>query len=524
MKRKQGSSELRCNSINLQIARVPPRSPVLCGVQKLQPFFPPIECLFKTESVERVSEFGIKFPETIISINGETATFNSGDIRIHPKITMLLNPYKWMKGINLELPSSSEQSKEIHSKLQSPNNAAYVGSLLSAVLSQSRCQHFPRVFGVYTGVSSEFTLDISDDYEELCERPWFSKNVGKTFDLKLNESQGNIIQYTRTARLPLDLGEEVELEDISELHIIHSDHTAASEFKRIFEETDEADSESQSGVSTSYIFDIDSESEYSIDEDDEDDEPFAWATFKNVPVQLTIMEKLEGTFYDLITQIPDPEKHYAWMCQIVFALAYAQRNFGLTHNDLHGNNVMFVKTEKEFFYYSHAGIGYRVPTHGYLIKIIDFDRGIGYVKLPGMKEPRMFMSDQFEADNEAGGQYNIEPFYKKSVPHIKPNPSFDLTRLATSLFWDLYPGGPFYDDYKNGRLFKLFIKWMTLPDGSSILFHKSNPKIDRYYGFTLYKAIVRYCKDTAIPRKEIGEFSDFVGDIPPEEIPIMIDL
>jgi hypothetical protein len=254
MKRKQGSSELRCNSINLQIARVPPRSPVLCGVQKLQPFFPPIECLFKTESVERVSEFGIKFPENINSINGETANFNSGDIRIHPKITMLLNPYKWMKGINLELPSSSEQSKEIHSKLQSPNNAAYVGSLLSAVLSQSRCQHFPRVFGVYTGVSSEFTLDISDDYEELCERPWFSKNVGKTFDLKLNESQGNIIQYTRTARLPLDLGEEVELEDISELQIIHSDHTAATEFKRIYEETEEADSDSQSGVSTSYIF------------------------------------------------------------------------------------------------------------------------------------------------------------------------------------------------------------------------------------------------------------------------------
>jgi hypothetical protein len=526
MKRKQGSSELRCNSINLQIARIPPRSPILCGVQKLQPFFPPIECLFKTETVERVSEFGIKFAESILSIRGITATTTSGEVAIHPKITMLLNPYKWMKGINLELPSSSEEATEVHSKLQSPNNAAYVGSILSAVLSQSKCQHFPKVFGVYTGVSEEHKIDISDDYEELCERPWFSKNVGKTFDLKLVESEGAHIQYTRTARLPLTLGEEISLDDIEELKVSNSEHTIATEFQKIFEEDGSEQSESESDVSTSYIFDIDSESEYSFEEDDEeeDDEPFAWATFKNVPVQLTIMEKLDGTFYELIKQFPDPGKHYAWMCQIVFALAYAQRNFGLTHNDLHGNNVMFKKTDQEFLYYSHNAINYSVPTYGYLMKIIDFDRGIGYVKLPGMKEPRMFISDHFDPKNEAGGQYNIQPFFSDSVQIIKPNPSFDLVRLATSMFWDLYPNGPFYDDYQNGLLFKLFIKWMTLTDGSSVLFHKANPKIDRYYGFNLYKAIARFCKDTAVPRKELSEFTSFIGQIPAGEIPLVIDI
>jgi len=515
MKRKQ-HSELRCNPINIQLSRSTPKTS-LFGVQKLQSFFPPIECLFKTECVDKVSEYGIKFPD--VTINGETATTPSGEIALHPKITMLLNPYKWMKGINLELPSSTADATEIRNKLQSAHNAAYVGSLFNAVFSLSKCHHFPRVVGVYSGVAQEFKLDISDDYEGLTERPWFSRNVGKTFTLQL-ESSGEQIQYTRTARLPLDLGDEVELEDIQELAGIASDATVATEFQKVFEEEDVTDSDSDSDISTAYIFDIESVSEYSLDEEEE--EEFAWATFKNVPVQLTLMEKLEGTFYELVTQIPDPSKWYAWLFQITFALAFAQRNFGFTHNDLHGNNVMYVRTNHEYFYYTSAGTSYKVPTHGYLLKLIDFDRGIGYVRLPGMKEPRLFMSDQFEANNEAGGQYNMQPFFKESFPVVKPNPSFDLVRLATSMFWDLYPDGPEGSEYQNDRVFKLFMKWMTLEDGTSVLFHAKNPKLDRYYGFSLYKAIARYCKDV-IPRKELAEFTEFVGQIPAGELPLVLD-
>jgi hypothetical protein len=138
-----------------------------------------------------------------------------------------------------------------------------------------------------------------------------------------------------------------------------------------------------------------------------------------------------------------------------------------------------------------------------------------------MKEPKLFMSDQFESSNEAGGQYNVQPFFKDSFPTIKPNPSFDLVRLATSMFWDLYPDGP-EGDYKNDRLFKLLIKWMTLEDGTSILFHSKNPKLDRYYGFSLYKAIARYCKDI-LPRKELAEFTEFHGPVPAGELPLILD-
>jgi len=522
-------SELRTNPLSLSVAKLPVRKDIL-GVTRLQPFFPPLECLFKTSSVDNVREYGIKLNESIVSITEETAALSSGrSVPFHAKITMLVSPYKWMKGEfgTIGLPMLSESANEMHSKLQSHNTAGYVGSILSVALSQSGCQHFPSVFGVFTGTSTEHTIDISDDYEDLSERQWFSNNLGKTFELKLDEQVGNAIAYSRSARIPLDLGEEVTLDEVSVLEPGLGEGAELPELTRVFnEEEQEEESDSSSSVSTSYIFQIESmPSSYAESDcsEDDDDEPFAWATFRQVPVQMTLMEKLDGTFYDLLKLESSPEKHFAWLAQIVFALAYAQRNFAFTHNDLHGNNIMYTPTTKEFFYYFHAGQSYAVPTYGYLLKIIDFDRGIGSIKLPGMKEARTFMSDQFSPDEEAGGQYNCEPFFTKSHSQIKPNPSFDLVRLATSLFWDLFPEGPKFDAYLEQPLFKLFVRWMTLEDGTSVLFFKNNPKVDRYLGFSLYKAIARYCKD-AIPRKELSEFSRFHGEIPPGQTSLVIDI
>jgi hypothetical protein len=528
MKRKQ-TSELRTNPIPLSVGKVASKSS-LWDVIRLQPFFPPIECLFKTNSLEKLQEYGIKLNESIVSLNENAATLSSGrTVEVHPKITMLLSPYKWMKGEfgTFGLPMLSENARHTHQKLQSHNTAGYVGAILSVALSQSGCQHFPSVFGVYTGSATKHTIDISDEYEELSDRPWFSQNIGNTFELKLNEHTGNTIDYTRSARGRLDIGEETDLEDVQEIEPIGDAHGVPGELQELFKNDEEVEeSDSTSDVSTAYIFQIESV-ESSCEEDsvcsEQEDESFAWATFKDVPVQMTIMEKLEGTFYDLLKTNPETEKHRAWLAQIVFALAFAQRNFAFTHNDLHGNNVMFVRTDKEYVYYFYAGTTYVVPTYGYIMKIIDFDRGIGSIKLPGMKEARTFMSDQFDAAEEAGGQYNCQPFFKERHSQIKPNPSFDLVRLATSLFWDMFPEGPKFDDYETNPVFKLFIKWMTLEDGSSVLFFKNNPKIDRYVGFSLYKAIARYCKD-AIPRKEISEFECFIGEVPAGQVPLVIDV
>ena len=514
------NSELRSSSIHLSLTRfqmaIKDSAKVHWGMENIQPYFPAIERLFKTTHLENLPSYGIKFSDEILAVlDSNRIQTSTGSVEIHRKTTMILSPYKWMQGeyaCSMPLPTSIEQAMTTMQKLQDSNNAAYIGALLSTVLSQSGCEHFPKVYGVFNGIANH-TVDISDDYMELSERKWFSQNIGRLFDIKLSDEIQDTAEFkhTRTARIAVQLGENVTLGDIEELVAEHPTDASISDISRVFhddEKDDDACSDSSS-VSTSYVFGVrscDCSENESEDEEDDDEsfEPFAWATFKHALVQTTVMEKCEGTLYQLIVMNPDTDKHLAWISQVMFALAYAQRNFAFTHNDLHANNVMYKKTDKEFLYYSSGGILYRVPTFGYLIKIIDFERGTASIKLTGMKEPKLFMSDHFRPDEEAGGQYNYGEFYHSKYPEIKPNPSFDLVRLATSLYTDLFP-----TTKSDHLLHTLMKKWLTLEDGTSILFSKEDH--DRYHGFHLYKAIARFCKDTAVPRKEIMLLKDIYG-------------
>jgi Nucleosome binding factor SPN, SPT16 subunit len=286
-------------------------------------------------------------------------------------------------------------------KLQSPHTAGYVGALASIALSESGCLHFPKVYGVYTAIATKHTIDISDDYEDLSEKRWFADNLGKTFDLRLRQvpETPNGFTHTRGQRDAVVLGDDVLLDDFEDVdaeHVSQPTNQDASESVHSDSESEYAGADESSDDSSEDDFDIRSCDCSDDEEDDEGDEgdeeePFAWATFKDVPVITTVMEKCEGTFYDLLEAHRDnPVAHAAWVAQMVFALAYAQRNYGLVHNDLHGNNVMYVKTDREFLYYKHNGTCYKVPTFGVLIKIIDFDRATMSLRLTGMKEPRFF--------------------------------------------------------------------------------------------------------------------------------------
>lgn len=523
-KRKQ--SDLRSSPIPLLVHRYDMKqvrsvSKQQWGIDHLQPFFPPIEKLFKTELLSSPKEFGIKFDEEVVSLVDENTikTSSGKTVEIHKKITMLLSPFKWMQGdygTSFGLPSLSEEVQEMQKKIQNSGNAAYIGALISSVLSQSGCQHFPKVYGAFIGVSDKHTIDISDDYGDLCDRSWFSQNIGKTFEMKLSDEIGEeMFKHTRSSRAGISLGEDADLGDVEEYPSLSVPETEAAHLTTLIQggntEDDESDS---SSVSTSYVFAIKScecDSDDDDEDDDEDDEPFAWASFKNVPVQMTLMEKCSGTFFELCSETSDESKHLAWLAQVIFALAFAQRNFSFTHNDLHSNNIMHVSTTQEFLYYNCEGKFYKVPTYGKLIKIIDFERGVASIRVAGMREPRTFMSDHFNVDEEAGGQYNCEPEYLAKFPIIKPNASFDLVRLATSMFWDLFPDGPECLDYRDNTVFKFFTKWLKLEDGSSVMFGKKDLKHDRYHGFHLYKAIARFCKD-AVPRTEIESLKMFKVD------------
>jgi hypothetical protein len=531
------NSELRSSQISLSIHKYDTASLnsgclTHWNLENAQPYFPPIEKLFKSSDLDSVSDYGIKFTEEVASVLGPDSIKTVGGkiVDVHRKVTMLVSPYKWMRGeygSTLGLPASLEQATTAMHKIQNSNNAAYVGAIISSVLSQSGCEHFPSVYGVFTGNTKQHTIDISDDYGELSERPWFSHNIGKMFDVKLSDEiqETSEFRHTRTTRLAIQLGEKVDLGPVEELVVTPVEDVEMANLTKVLhdEEEDGDDASDSSSVSTSYIFGVhscDCEEEDEDEDEDESCEPFAWATFKNVPVQVTLMEKCEGTLYELMMMNPETEKHLAWITQVMFALAYAQRNFGLTHNDLHANNVMYVSTTKEYYYYNCGGILYRVPTYGYTIKIIDFERGIASIKLVGMKEPKLFMSDHFCLEEEAGGQYNYGDYYVSKIPEMKPNASFDLVRLATSLFWDIFP-----EPEPDNMLYKLFMKWLTLDDGHSVLFGKKDPKHDRFHGFHLYKAIARFCKENAVPRKEVATLKELYGVETSENNPVlMIDV
>lgn len=505
--------DLRTTPVELKLHRYGKLDTSAWQLKNAQPFFPPLERLFKTESVASLSEYGVRLSEQVQSVVDKDSirTSKGKVVPVHRKTTCILSPFKWMRGDYgvIGLPKPSDTADEMHQLLQGSNTAGYVGALASIVLSESDCPHFPKVYGVYTGLAEKHTIDISDDYEDLSDRRWFGDNIGKTFELKLRTAEnGTEFKHTRGQRPGVHLGDDAELDGVADIDAEHVSQPS-SRSQTITQSTqsshsimdDDNDSEESADVFEIHSCDCPDDDSDDDEEIDEEDEPFAWATFSDVPVITTVMEKCEGTFYDLYEKHQDePEKHSAWVAQIVLALAFAQRTYGFVHNDLHGNNVMYVPTTQEFLYYKHSGVCYKVPTYGYLMKIIDFDRCIVSLRLYGMKEPRQFISNQFHPNEEAAGQYNMEPFFDQKHPHIGPSSSFDLCRFATSLFWDMFPEGP--DSDSTHPLFEIFKQWMQEENGTSVMFRSRRDNHDRYHGFDLYKAITRYCKNS-IPRKEI---------------------
>ena len=57
-------------------------------------------------------------------------------------------------------------------------------------------------------------------------------------------------------------------------------------------------------------------------------------------------------------------------------ITFITKKFLFTHNDLHINNIMYTKTDRTFLYYKFNNIYFKVPTFGYIFKIIDFGRSI----------------------------------------------------------------------------------------------------------------------------------------------------
>jgi len=175
------------------------------------------------------------------------------------------------------------------------------------------------------------------------------------------------------------------------------------------------------------------------------------------------------------------QKWIAFTAQVCMALIAMQEQFNMIHNDLHTQNVLLETCETPFLFYKVDGQIFKIPTFGYIVKIIDYGRAT--YKIDG----EMIMGDVFRAEGEAGEQFSYPGEDEVRNKNAVPNPSFDLCRFACSVFEDIFQEflgrrRKFKSEMKCSCFFNLMKQWTLDDTGRDIL---------RFKGFDLYKQIVR---------------------------------
>jgi hypothetical protein len=457
------------------------------------------------------------------------------------KVTHLLDPITWIRGkyeFTEESPKffeSNSLSKRASEKINDPMNQAYVEAVASYALSKLReadvSPHFHYFYGAYSGIADSYDYNISDVYSSYRHCRWFWDNQKRgVFSLEVEDE---------------DLDPEVKeaiFDPPSELHSEASSETSDDELSEEslddHPELDEVEIKSiHSTAMSSVSFQTQSEEslgkddvgEISYDEEDDDDdedededEINVFARLKKFPVMLLFTEPSQGTMDDLLTgwegegeETSPGEKEWeeiwtAWIFQILAALSVLQSFFGFTHNDLHTNNIVWTHTDQKYFFYQNRdGTIWRVPTYGKIFRLIDFGRSIFSIN------QKLFFSDDFKEGNDAAEQFCFGPLRKdESEEEVYPNPSFDLCRLAVSLFEALFPMKP--ETKKGGSilssepglivqetkspLYNMLWTWMVDDDGNNVLMEPSGR--ERYPDFDLYKVITQKIHN-AVPKVEI---------------------
>jgi hypothetical protein len=273
------------------------------------------------------------------------------------------------------------------------------------------------------------------------------------------------------------------------------------------------------------IEDIEDDEDIENDEDIEDEETeiteteldTLYAIMPSFPIMTIAMENCVETLDKLIIEkdLTDDE-WFSTLFQIIMILLTYQETFSFTHNDLHSNNIMYVKTNLTHLYYCYRGIYYKIPTYGRIYKIIDFGRSIY------KWQTQMFCSDHYEKNGDASNLYNIQPFFNPNKEKLDPNPSFDLCRFACSIIdyfleddedYSLLNGLNNIEKITEDPVKKLIIEWCLDDKGNNVCF-KSNGK-ERYPDFKLYKMIARKChKHTPQNQLLRPEFNSYIIDNP----------
>ena len=440
------------------------------------------------------------------------------------KFSPLLDPVKYMvgkyKNIDQETRTALPKINNniCHKKVLDINNSAYVDSFFSFLISQlkntQKFIHGINFYGSFLAVQEKFVLNIYDDLEYLYDSDFFHKNNTVLFEMDDIDESKLLDSETRNYRKKIKLDKSlknVEVESINnnifenmfeltENNLKAHNNSLCEEYsteniknnknksaKRTnstcssrSSNTNESDKSHSLLGSEEEIYSNSQISEYST----MDSEETVNALVYNFPVQIICLERLFNTL-DSLLDIEEEMTIHEWsscLFQIIMILITYQKLFDFTHNDLHTNNIMYIKTEKQFINYKFNNVYYRVPTFGRIYKIIDFGRSIYTFN------GTTICSDSYHPKGDAATQYNFEPYFNEKKPRLKPNKSFDLCRLGCSLY------DYFADDIEDNKeinhpIAKLVMEWTRDDKGRNILY-KNNGE-ERYPDFKLYKMIVR---------------------------------
>ena len=490
------------------------------------------------------------------------------------KLAPLVDPFKFMMGkypisTNMfNLPTLTNES-DVNNKLKDANNSSYVDgffSFLSSKLSTNGFIHGVDYYGSFLGIKKNFSVNVIDDIDYLVKSDFFNKNKNVLFDIqdyshlmldddcdtnkKLNPIQihDNISNFNETVDfIDETLFEELfvpteslsktdfaveltemNMDDFSKYDtpsrtnsksLISSSSSCSSRTSYTSNEEDAMeDPNGDDGTTDENRESLDKEDdEEGSGEDDETEGTFVtetdsdmeeetlYATITKFPVQMIAMEKCENTLDNLI--INTELENHEWLSifmQIIMTLLTYQKVYSFTHNDLHTNNIMYNTTDKKYIYYLYKNTYYKVPTYGKIFKIIDFGRSI--YKFNEIT----FCSDSFQSGGDAATQYNCEPYMNNSKPRLDPNYSFDLCRLACSMFdYVVEDISEVKELTKKNPYIRIIVDWCTDDNGINVLY--KNNGAERYPEFKLYKMIARHVhKHTPAAQLERKEFSSFV--------------
>ena len=501
------------------------------------------------------------------------STLTSEYLTMLPTID-LANPDRMEEYLNSpELSLQPKPIREAIRKLHDPNNCAYIDSffnfLSSKLLHTHNLQHGIDYYGSFLGIQKSYRLNIYDDINYLKRYSYFKHNISKMYQIYdksfLNylsfvdkEDKGSSRRHrdrlcmedtTATSAIDPDTMLLLGIEDLgaddAETDTTNQPFSLVTEVEiddpAVFRESPDHENlqDTQDG-------DDESSDEENSDDDtdacppvDDEENEILYAYIEKFPVQMVCMEKCENTLDSLFTSEELNEDNLdtegaSMLFQLVASLIAYQQAFQFTHNDLHTNNIVWNYTQAKYIFYKIGGNYYRVPTYGRIYKIIDFGRAIYHF------QDKRYCSDSFSyPDGDASTQYNCEPYLIPEKPIIEPNPSFDLCRLACSIYdfivseeddsedWEEEEeeeedeqetdegeendeSDETEEDQENDEtqeneilepiFTKIIKKWCQDDKGLSVLYKKNGK--ERYPFFKLYKMISRTVHNH-IPKQEI---------------------